>query len=87
MTTTHKTTDLGLWRPYTDQGKTPWRIKTLRMGEKLSMRKKPIRINSMIVDINRCIQMYSTANDMSEWKLKKRYSLQRISKGVAHMQT
>ena len=32
MTITHTTTDLGL--PYTDQGKTPWRVKTLRMGEK-----------------------------------------------------
>ena len=40
LTTTHTTTDLGLWRPNTDQGKTPWRIKTLRMGEKISMRKK-----------------------------------------------
>ena len=34
LTTTHPTTDLGLWWPYTDQGKTPWRVKTLRMGEK-----------------------------------------------------
>ena len=34
MTTTHTTTDLGLWWSYTDQGKTPWRIKTLRMREK-----------------------------------------------------
>ena len=34
MTTAHGTTDLGLWWPDTDQGKTPWRVKTLRMGEK-----------------------------------------------------
>ena len=34
MTTTHTTTDLGLWWPCTDQGKTPWRVKTLREGEK-----------------------------------------------------
>jgi len=34
LTTTHTTTDLGLWWPYTDQGKTSWRVKTLRMGEK-----------------------------------------------------
>ena len=33
LTTTHTTTDLGLWWPYTDQGKTPWRVKTQRMGE------------------------------------------------------
>ena len=33
MTTTHTRTDLGLCWPYTDQGKTPWRVKTLRMGE------------------------------------------------------
>ena len=34
MTTIHTKINLGLWRPYTDQRKTPWRVKTQRMGEK-----------------------------------------------------
>ena len=36
---THATTDLGLWWPSTDQGKTPWRDK--KKWGKLSMGKKP----------------------------------------------
>ena len=36
LTTTHTKTDLGLWVPYTDQGKTAWRVKTLREAEKNS---------------------------------------------------
>ena len=44
------------------------------MGEKFSMRKKPIRINSVWIPIG-AYKMYSTANDMSEWKLKKKIQL------------
>ena len=51
MTTTHITTDLALWWPYTDQGKTPWRIKTLRMGEKL-LHEEKTQINRVWVPHN-----------------------------------
>ena len=72
MTTcTHRTTDLGLWWPYTDQGKTPWRVKPSEWEKRLSMRKKPIQMNSVWIPIG-AYKMYSTANDMREWNVKKK---------------
>ena len=43
MTITHTTTDLGLWWPYTDQGKTPWRNKQKKNGENYPWGKNPIQ--------------------------------------------
>ena len=45
--------------------------KTLRMGERLSMRKKLMQMNSVWIPIG-AYKMYSTANDMSEWNVKKK---------------
>ena len=66
MTTTHTTTDLGLQCFYTDQGKTPCRVKTHRIREKtLREEKNP----------NKWLQIgqYSTAKDMNGWNLNKGY--------------
>ena len=62
--------------------------KTLRMGERLSMRKKPMQMNSVWIPIGE-YKMYSTANDMSEWNVKKKKKIQLAEnfKGVVHMQT
>ena len=54
--------------------------KTLRMGERLSMRKKLVQMNSMWIPIG-AYKMYSTANDMSEWKLKKKIQFAKNFKG------
>ena len=47
MTTTHTTNDFGLCGPYADQRKTPWRVKTQRMGEK-ALHKEKTQIHSVL---------------------------------------
>ena len=78
MTTcTHTTADLGLWWPYIDQGKTPWRVKTLRMGEK-TLHEEKTQVNREGIQRG-AYRIDSTANDMSEWMQEKKDM--RISKG------
>ena len=70
-------------------GENPMESKTLKMGERLSMRKKPMQMNSMGIPIG-AYKMYSTANDIREWnvkKINKKIQLAENFKGVVHMQT
>ena len=53
--------------------------KSLKMGERLSMRKKPMQMNSVWIPKG-AYKMYSTANDMSEWNAKKKKKKDTISR-------
>ena len=60
---TYKITDFDLWWPYTDQGKTPWRVR--KEKKRVSMREKP---KLMWIEIG----AQSTASDMNERNEKKK---------------
>ena len=68
MTITYIITDFDLWWPYTDQGKTPWRVR--KEKKRVSMREKP---KLMWIEIG----AQSTASDMNERNEKKRCTIGR----------